>query len=355
MESIEFLRGILKKDITKKILVVIFIGIVIYLMRGLLNLFLLTFLLAYLMYDLEKSIYNLVSKKIKVKENLITAILYIVIIAIAVLIIINYVPMIINQITKIYHEIHVFNKHTELGKFLKSIAPLTSKIDITSYTKNNMGHIMNVASLIGHGGLDVALAIILSAVFNLERKEISKFLKKIESSKIAGLYKYVKYFGEDFLNTFGKVIQAQILIAIVNSILSFLGLLALGFPDLLGLTFMIFMLSLIPVAGVIISLFPLCIIAFSIGGIVKVAYTLVLIAVIHIIESYILNPRFMSAKTRLPVFIVFVVLVVSKHFMGIWGLLIGLPLFVFFLDLLNINKHESKKAKKEAAAEITKE
>ncbi|WP_144540797.1 AI-2E family transporter, partial [Bacillus subtilis] len=74
----------------------------------------------------------------------------------------------------------------------------------------------------------------------------------------------------------------------------------LGFPQLLGLALMIFLLGLIPVAGVIISLFPLCMIAYNIGGIMYVVYILVIVTVIHALESYVLNPKFMSQKTNLP-------------------------------------------------------
>ena len=50
------------------------------------------------------------------------------------------------------------------------------------------------------------------------------------------------------------------------------------------------------VAGVIISLFPLCMIAYNIGGIMYVVYILVIVTVIHALESYVLNPKFMSQK-----------------------------------------------------------
>ena len=49
-------------------------------------------------------------------------------------------------------------------------------------------------------------------------------------------------------------------------------------------------------SGVIISLFPLCMIAYNIGGIMYVVYILVIVTVIHALESYVLNPKFMSQK-----------------------------------------------------------
>jgi predicted PurR-regulated permease PerM len=104
---------------------------------------------------------------------------------------------------------------------------------------------------------------------------------------------------------------------------------------------MVFILGLIPVAGVIISLIPLAIIAYSIGGLAKVLYVGIAIMIIHGIESYILNPKLMSSKTNLPVFYTIIVLIFSEHFFGVWGLIVGIPIFVFLLDVLEVT--DSKK------------
>ena len=99
---------------------------------------------------------------------------------------------------------------------------------------------------------------------------------------------------------------------------------------------MIFILGLIPIAGVFISMLPLCLIAFKIGGIIKVIYILTMVVALHFIEGYVLNPKLMSMKTKLPIFFTFVILIVSEHFLGIWGLLFGIPLFLFILDILEV-------------------
>jgi predicted PurR-regulated permease PerM len=96
----------------------------------------------------------------------------------------------------------------------------------------------------------------------------------------------------------------------------------------------------VPVAGTIVSLIPLSIIGFNIGGVMTIFYVIIMITALHALESYVLNPKLMASKTELPVFIIFIILLVSEHFMGVWGLLIGIPLFMFFLDLLSVNVHE---------------
>ncbi|MGQ7056634.1 AI-2E family transporter, partial [Bacillus cereus group sp. BceL245] len=83
--------------------------------------------------------------------------------------------------------------------------------------------------------------------------------------------------------------------------------------------------------------------AYNVGGVMYVVYILVFITVIHALESYFLNPKFMSAKTNLPIFYTFMILIFSEHFLGIWGLIIGIPIFIFLLDVLDINNEDATK------------
>lgn len=62
-----------------------------------------------------------------------------------------------------------------------------------------------------------------------------------------------------------------------------------------------------------------------------------MIIVLHALESYFLNPKLMSSKTELPVFYTFVILLLSEYFMGVWGLIIGIPIFIFFLDVCDVD------------------
>ncbi|SII04319.1 Domain of uncharacterised function DUF20 [Mycobacteroides abscessus subsp. abscessus] len=63
-----------------------------------------------------------------------------------------------------------------------------------------------------------------------------------------------------------------------------------------------------------------------------------MIAAIHVLEAYVLNPKFMSSRTQLPVFFTFVVLLVAERLFGTWGLIVGIPIFTFFLDVLGVKK-----------------
>ncbi|MFC0904847.1 AI-2E family transporter [Clostridium sp. MT-14] len=336
------LKDFFSKDSIKRILFFIAILLFFYWSKSVFDIFLLTFLFSYIMNSLQNLILKKVHKVTVAKEKFITVILYTLLFVSIVLIVVKLVPQLINQTKYIINNISDFqiNSKSYSNTVQGYLINMLSEIDIKSYLKSGFNISIQLAANIGKWSLNTFISIMLSLFFMLEKHKIISFLKKFKHSKISGLYEYLCFFGENFLNTFGKVIQAQILIAFFNTIVSIIMLSILNFPQLVTIGFMIFILSLIPIAGVIISLIPLCIIAFSIGGFTKVVYVLIMIAIIHAIESYILNPKLMSSKVQLPIFFTFIVLIVSEHLMGIWGLLIGIPLFIFILNLLGVKTDE---------------
>jgi predicted PurR-regulated permease PerM len=275
-------------------------------------------------------------------EKFVTIILYLLLFTFFSLIIVKYVPILIAQSEDIIEKTMDFisGSSNSSSSVQNYIINTLQGVDFNSYIKSGFDITLKFAQNVGKWSINIFISVMLSLFFMLGKKEVISFLKRFENSKIAPLYRYFAIFVNNFLNTFGKVLQAQITIAVVNTIISEVMLFLFHFPQLVALGFMIFILSLIPVAGVIVSLFPLCIIALKIGGITKVISVIIMVAIIHIIESYILNPNLMAAKVKLPIFITFVLLIISEHFLGVWGLLIGIPLFMFVLDSLNVSANE---------------
>lgn len=317
------------KNIIRTVTEFIFIAVIIYLMKDLFNLFIFTFLFSYIIYNLQRYIVN----KTHLPRTLVTIVLYVIILGLIVFFAYKYIPEIINEIQIIYEEISKINIPDNWKEYIDI---LTKQIDISKSYDTFMNTLIITGKSLVQGSLNLFISLILSMLFILDIERIKKFISKFKTSKVSKLYNHLEYFGTNFLNSFGKVIQAQFLIAVVNSILSTIALWIMGFPQLIGLGFMIFVLSFIPVAGVIISLIPLCLIAFNVGGVIKIISVIIMIALLHSLESYILNPKLMSDKTSLPVFFIFLILIIGKQFMGTWGLLLGIPLVIFILDILEV-------------------
>lgn len=56
-----------------------------------------------------------------------------------------------------------------------------------------------------------------------------------------------------------------------------------------------------------------------------------MIAIVHAVEAYYLNPKIVSSYMHFPVFITLLILLISEHIFGLIGLLIGIPLFSVIL------------------------
>lgn len=332
------LKEIWEKQGTKKFIYFVVLICILYFIKPMFNVFLLTFLIAYFVDTTKSFIVKKLKPVCRVSPRLVTIIIYVFITFLIVSASLKYIPMAVNEGVHIAEQI----SDMELPKS-KYITRVLEQVDIGKYTHMGVNSLVEGAANVGKWAVNIFLALILSLFFVLQKEEVLSFVRKFKTSKISGFYDYIHYFGKSFMNSFAKVIQAQILIAIFNTGISIVGLYIIGFKSLLALGLMIFILSLIPVAGAIISLIPLCFIAFQIGGVIKVLYVLIMIGIIHAFESYVLNPKLMSNKTHLPVFFTFVILIVSEHFMGTWGLLLGIPIVIFILDMLGVNLENDKK------------
>lgn len=331
-------RQILQSQGFRRFAILVLICILLYSVRSMANIIILTLLFIFLMGSLHKAVLKVTDRFFSIHPKVILPILYLLLITVIVLGIYKLFPLIGDEVMQLFDIIrNAYNQplDSEFGSYIKSFL---DSVDLKSYFQSGMGIIMKASNV----GLNVLIALILSLFFLMEKSNIAKFSRKFLTSKLSWLFVEIEYFGTKFAQTFGKVIEAQLLISLTNTVLTTLTLWALGFPHLLGLALIVFILGLIPVAGVVISLVPLSFIAFSVGGVEYVIILLIFIAILHAIEAYILNPKLMSSKTHLPIFYTFVALIFSEHIFGMWGLIIGIPIFVFILDVIDVKTLDVK-------------
>ncbi|MTT31148.1 AI-2E family transporter [Terrilactibacillus sp. BCM23-1] len=331
------------KSVIRRILIFALLIFILFLLRSLIDLILLTFIFTFLIDRLE----TVVHRTIKIPRKLVVVILYLLIVLGIYIAVTIYLPIITEQTLQLYNQTIDYFKHTSHSGILNLVNLAIEKLQqyhVDAYLKSSLKIVLSSFSQFGSLVISFFLALLLSLFFSLEKERLIHFSRGFKNSKIGFLYDELAFFGSRFVGTFGKVLEAQFLIAIVNTAVTAIVLWFLHFPQLFSLIIMVFVLSLIPVAGVVISLIPLCIIGYTIGGFKDVVYMVLTILIVHALEAYILNPKLMSSKTDLPVFYTFVVLIFSEHFFGIWGLIVGIPVFVFLIDVLGVNyKRPAKK------------
>jgi len=122
------------------------------------------------------------------------------------------------------------------------------------------------------------------------------------------------------------VVRGQLLICLVNGVLTFIGLLIIGVPFAFTLGIVAMVFSLIPIFGTILSSIPIVIMGMTISigtGLAALGWILL----IHFIEGNFLNPKIMGTAAHIhPALIVFV-LVTGEYMAGIAGALLAVPVF----------------------------
>ena len=321
---------------------ILFFVLVLYLLRDLINLILFTFIFSFLIGRLHVFLMTYLKKIMPINSNVVVIFLYLLIVALVAFLIYRYLPIVIRQVSQLIDQLVYYYYHPPDNPTFKYLDEKAKGYVTSADLENRIKDVYNYITNIGKVSIQIFLALLLSLFFLLEKGSITNFTAKFRTSKIGPVFAEIEYFGRKFANTFGKVIEVQFLIAFVNAVLSTIFLAILGFPKLFGLGLMIFLLGLIPVAGVFISLIPLLTIAYTIGGGREMIYIVIMVILIHALESYVLNPKFMSAKTNLPAFYTFIILIVSEHFLGIWGLIIGIPIFIFLLDIFDVQNSDQQ-------------
>jgi predicted PurR-regulated permease PerM len=174
------------------------------------------------------------------------------------------------------------------------------------------------------------LSIVFSFLIMLDLPNLMKKFMSLRHTKLEQIYKETAFSIVRFSQVVGENFRAQILISLINTALTFIGLTIIGTGTTALLAFVVFVCGLIPVLGVIISSIPIMLVALNVGGLKMVLAVLILIVFIHLIEAYVLNPRIVSAVMHINPVITLMILYISHSIMGMWGMLLGVPIAVYF-------------------------
>ena len=331
----------------RRAVVLVLTVLALYYVRAMMNTILLTFIFTYLIVHLVLFVQARFNK-VHVSEKLVVILTYAILLALLYLGLRYYVPVLIRQIYKMTNSVITFYQSDDMGWLMSQVHKYVPQKDMTTQLKNSLGAI--TGALKGFGSVAVSFLF-----YTIELKEMRNFSKSFLTSELFGcFFEDIYYFGKKFTNTFGVVLEAQFMIALCNTALTMVCLAIMKMPQVFALGLLVFICSLVPVAGVIISMIPLSIVAYSVGGYRYILYVLIMILVLHTLETYVLNPKFMSSKTELPIFYTFVVLLLGEHFFGTWGLIVSVPIFTFFLDILGVKTigNDSAEKGKQAKARI---
>ncbi len=129
------------------------------------------------------------------------------------------------------------------------------------------------------------------------------------------------------------VVQGQVLICLLNGLLTFLGLLILHVKFVFLLATLAGIFSLIPIFGSIISTIPICLVALT-NSVYTACFALIWIVIIHIVEANILNPNIMGTSAKIHPVLIVLSLIIGKYLYGMIGAMIAVPIISIILSVL---------------------
>ena len=327
-------QAFIKNVPLRRICVLLACILMIWLLRAMMSTVLLTFIFTFL----SVNFIRLIQRHWSLSPFWIITPVYLIIIGLIYLLATHYIPNIIDSTVGLIKKVFDFydSNKSQNDPLIALLVESVKNFKLDEQIKTGLTEVWRYVTNLGAIGFTIVISFLLSYFYSFEVDWMNDFGRSFENSKLNWLFQDIHFFARKFVNTFGVVLEAQVIIAVINTLLTAIALTILKFPSVPSLAIMVFFLSMIPVAGVIISLIPLSIIGYTVGGLQTMVYVWIAILAIHALETYVLNPKLMSSRTHLPIFVTFVVLLVSEQLLGTWGLVVGIPIFTFFLDVLGV-------------------
>ena len=323
--------------------------------------FLMAILVAYLLYISCRKIEG-VYRKSKLLKNkarsLAVATTYILVILIVVLLMNILIPMLSESITDLasnlpgyYDSAIQYIEDLPEDNILKNdvvqdaieklqeidIAQLLDLDNLTMYIEKVIG--------IASGIFSIFVTVVVSIYILLERAEILKFVKRLNSSlfnekKCATINRYFEKGNEIFF----KYISGQVLDAIVVAIIMSVALSIMNVRYALLLGFLIGLFNLIPYFGAIIAVIVACLITIFTGGITQAIWVAVVLIVLQQIDANIVNPKILKDALEISKILIIFSITVGGAYFGVLGMFLGVPVIAVIKMMLDdyIERNEKK-------------
>ena len=229
---------------------------------------------------------------------------------------INDIPTYINNTTKLFQEIvHKFDLNEEVFNFIN-----TNFNDVTNYIIKQVTNMLPVL-----GGLVTSTA---AGLWNVVLGIIISIYILIDKEKFCALAKKISYaiLPQRFLS--GKILDSLII-----GILTFVVLTIFKMPYTLLVSVIVGITNIIPFFGPFIGAIPSVIIILFVSP-VKALWFLLIILVIQQIDGNIIGPKILGDSIGISAFWILFSILVAGKFLGLVGMVIGVPLFAVIYSII---------------------
>lgn len=219
-------------------------------------------------------------------------------------------------------------QHTVWWGRVAGYVPEVSAIVHTLTT--HLTHGLAMAGAVGEVLLLALVGVVLGVLWSAQRDALAALWQPLDpASPTRTLVRWAGYAAEGA----EVMVRTQLLVALTNTALTLPLLWLLGLPSLPSLAVVTFLGSLVPVVGNLAAGVLLALVAGAQDGMHGALWVTVLVAVLHKVEAYVINPRLASSRLQLPSVLVILSLLVWERLLGVAGLFVSLPALVLWQRL----------------------
>jgi len=267
-----------------------------------------------------------IQKFFKIKRRLSSIIAGIIFFGLMVYAIYNIVPISIDEGKKIYNfltgvEIPQEDNITSeiLSTVLKAAGDFFNRIllDAINYIGKQFSNIMT----------GLILLIVASIYMTTLRPKLKMLIPRIFPN--SNIRKTMSFFSK----VYGEVrlfVSGQLITAFLVGLITYFGMLISGIPYAGFLGVLAGITDFIPFFGVIITAIPSLLLGFSNGGIYGLIKVIIVLVVANQLEMWLLSPKIASQRVRINWFLILVTMLIFAKIIGIIGVLISVPILIFF-------------------------
>src|SRR5208337_456939 len=268
-----------------------------------------------------------------VPKAVLFSVLYILVISAIIMITYKVVPMMLKHLPELSNQLQV-----QIVKELKGASQkwnLPAYVDVDelrgSILKASTGILQFLATSLTplyKGFIQFVFALAINLLFYFESEKVEQAFTRNPDSLMTFLFKFVQMRLRIFYVYFRRVMGGQVIIALINTLISSVVIFGLDLRHPFLMIFVVFFCGLFPVVGNLMSNSVLTINAFAATGIGGTLVCLVLLVGVHKLE-YILNSKIIGGIVHLPMAVSLGALIFCEVRLGIRGLILAIPLVLF--------------------------
>lgn len=322
---------------------------------GILQPFIIGFVMAYLLNfilvfieDKMNKIDSLKNLKYKVKRGISIIVTYTIAFLIIYVFIQFVLPQLVDSVSGLVNDIptYVNNVSVLLDDIIKKTSLDPKYLDLAVNKWNEfVSYVIKIATnllpVLGNTVMTIA-----SSLWNIVIGLIVSIYLLIDKEKFCALSKKITYavFNKEHAeiavdlahrtnDTFGKFISGKILDSAIIGVLTFVLLTIFNMPYKLLLSVIIGITNIIPFFGPFFGAIPSAVIILFVDP-SKVLWFLVLIFIIQQLDGNVIGPKILGDSIGISAFWILFSLLVAGKFLGLVGMIIGVPLFAIIYSII---------------------